>query len=376
MLGYYRFVLAFGVVLAHASLLPGSVSRTMVAAFFIISGYVIGLTLNANYRRNPIPFYWNRVLRIYPLHGIVLAIVLIAYGAGGADAVTERWTTWRIPTPGDGEIVRSFLLARKESHLFNPPAWSLFYELAFYVVAPLLALGRGSVWAVAAALTVLALVSQDALGRLDEPFGINDFDRESLAVAASLFLLGLGVFHFRRVVRRPFGRWSGAAEAVALAVPVALFVWSLRWVAFDDPAQFDASYGNEVYVTMVAATILLLLASNRDGAWSARASDLTYPIYLTHWPIIFILLGEQTHLVELQRWAAGAVDPLARSLTGSDEAAAIIVTAALAVALTLAVSQLWLMVERRTFQRVRASHRIPPSRTEPAALPEVALVTT
>ena len=54
-------------------------SRTMVGAFFVVSGYLMGLTLSRNYGRNPLPFYWNRFLRLYPMHTFVaLAVFVLA----------------------------------------------------------------------------------------------------------------------------------------------------------------------------------------------------------------------------------------------------------------------------------------------------------
>ena len=77
MLGYYRLLAAVGVLLAHTGGGSDGMSRVMVGAFFIVSGYLMALTLSRNYSITPLPFYWNRFLRLYPIHTIVASAVFL-----------------------------------------------------------------------------------------------------------------------------------------------------------------------------------------------------------------------------------------------------------------------------------------------------------
>lgn len=357
MLGYFRLILAFGVLLAHANLLSPGVSRTMVAAFFVVSGYLIGLTLSANYSANPLPFYRNRILRIYPLHVIVSVVLLLLWQADGADAIELTWIIRHDAEPGTGDIVRSFLLTREDGELFNPPAWTLFYELAFYAVAPLLVLGRGAVWLAASATTLVLLGLWGKLDLLAEPFGFDPSDRAMLASAAALFLLGLAVFNARKLAPNPFGRAARYVEAGAVAALIAMLALSMRFVTHDDLEGFDADYDNAVYLTTLALTVVLLLAWDRDRGLGKWAADLTYPVYLLHWPILYLLLGEQETFIDLQRNAVDAVRPALSNVFGGGEPTSIVVKAAFGAVITLAVSYVWLLVERRTFTRLRGGHR-------------------
>jgi len=70
-LGHYLLFLAIGVLMAHCGLLSYGMSRAIVSGFFIIRGYLNVLTLSKNYHIKIPGFYWNRFLRIYPMHAFV-----------------------------------------------------------------------------------------------------------------------------------------------------------------------------------------------------------------------------------------------------------------------------------------------------------------
>jgi peptidoglycan/LPS O-acetylase OafA/YrhL len=72
-------LLAFGVLAAHASSTHDAVSRSMVSAFFVLSGFLMQLTLSAHYGRNPLPFYWNRLLRVYPCYWLAVVGVALCF---------------------------------------------------------------------------------------------------------------------------------------------------------------------------------------------------------------------------------------------------------------------------------------------------------
>lgn len=376
MLGYYRLALAMGVVIAHGRLIPDSVARTMVAAFFVISGYIISLTLTKNYRSNPLPFYWNRILRIYPLHIIVSAALVGLWAAEAADAIELTWIFRGDAEPGDAEVIRSFFLTRDDADLFNPPAWSLFYELAFYLVAPLLLIARGGVLGVASAVALSTLAVRGELGLLDDPLGFDPASGGPIALVSLYFLLGVAVFHIRERWPQPFGDRSRQVEAAALAALVLMLALSFKWVIDDDLGQFQSNFGSQVHVTTLVVTVVLLLAWERDRGLARRAADLTYPVYLLHWPILYLLVDQQPHTANLAEWLGDRTVGVFDALTGDAEASALVMRAALGAGATIALSQLWLWIEEPTFRRLRTAHRrrstvsAPAERATTAATPD------
>lgn len=369
MLGYYRFVLTLFVLVGHAALFPPGVSRSAVMAFFIISGYLIGLTLESNYGSNTLSYYRNRVLRIFPLHIIVTATILLLYIGGQAEFMETFWALFGRDTPDFADTVGAFAITRQDAFLFSPTSWSLFYEVWFYLLAPVLLLGRGTVWVAALAGMLGWLAVGGDLGLITDPFGIDPALRSSIPVAAVFFAIGLSTQYVRRAYRHPFGRHARAVEWVALGALTLVFAMSLRWVTDGDLARFDETYSDSLHLAIIALTVLVLLACGRDGARSKHAADLTYPMYLFHWPVLFLLVGQQPQLIDLHRTLADALDPALSRLTGSGEAAGLAASLVLMTAATLALSQLWLEVEKRTFHRLRASRSGErPASAAPAAI--------
>ena len=135
-----RAVAALLVVWAHASnTMPG---RVGVHIFFVISGFIIGRIAKG---RPPARFIVDRLWRIYPVYWIaVLPWLLVAFytGAASPDRVAASISLW----PVYGSYVEPYLR----------PAWSLCFEMLFYVAMFAAMLTRKGEWIVAAFLACFA----------------------------------------------------------------------------------------------------------------------------------------------------------------------------------------------------------------------------
>ncbi|CAN5153813.1 acyltransferase [soil metagenome] len=103
-----------------------------VELFFCISGYVIAGTLRRS--RSPLSFLADRAIRIFPaLWATVLAIVLAGHftGTRGFADLSSASLAWLLPA---NMLALPGILPFP---LFHPAAWSLSYELAFYLACAL-----------------------------------------------------------------------------------------------------------------------------------------------------------------------------------------------------------------------------------------------
>jgi peptidoglycan/LPS O-acetylase OafA/YrhL len=108
-----------------------------VSLFLVISGYCIHLS----YMRNPAAFewkgfYWRRLLRLYPAYIVSMAVCLSLQPFRHH---VNDWSIWQIPTH------LLFIHNLFDFNLFygiNGVYWSLALEVQFYVLYPLLILGR------------------------------------------------------------------------------------------------------------------------------------------------------------------------------------------------------------------------------------------
>jgi peptidoglycan/LPS O-acetylase OafA/YrhL len=250
MLGFFRLLLAYGVFLSHLDLASGGVGRAMVSAFFLVSGYLITLTLVKNYD-SPTPFYWNRFLRIYPLHLVTLAGVAV------------------VATPSLLNGLGALALIPAYAFKVNAPAWSLGFEILFYLIAPLIVYQPRAIMSVlGSALLYLAVTGN--LYRLGEGFMISGDEFTGTAVVVSMvyFMTGALLFYAGKIPRKT------QIGAIALTI-VVVYAIKKGW-----------SNDLRAFLAIMAATFVMLLSSGKDYAWSKWAGELCYPLYLIHWPII------------------------------------------------------------------------------------------
>jgi peptidoglycan/LPS O-acetylase OafA/YrhL len=167
--------------------------------------------------------------------------------------------------------------------LLLPQSWSLATELCFYLMAPFLIPRRKLLWAV--------LVSSIAGRLLAYSFG---FDQDPWAYRffpfeAAFFIAG-ALSHQVLAPRLAKINWKVTPVVVA---GLLLFPWLPV-----HPVLFAAAF--------VAAVPLLI---RETGPGDRLAGDLSYPVYLTHWPVwlVGMTLGWSPVLVVLATLAAAAV---------------------------------------------------------------------
>jgi len=148
-LGSYRLLLAVMVVFAHSAWSLGAVIHaapgvTAVLCFFVVSGYLITLTIELNYTRDVLRYAINRFLRIYPTFWISMLVAVAAILSIGATNVAPSFYvdwTW-------SNILRCVLIAPAYGDNATwgpiPVGWTLQIEVCFYVLMGLLyfAIGR------------------------------------------------------------------------------------------------------------------------------------------------------------------------------------------------------------------------------------------
>jgi exopolysaccharide production protein ExoZ len=165
-----RGLAALMVMLTHyAAFIPGAPAGmgflwTGVDLFFVISGFVFApmlLPMQAEattaelrlHQNSSIPAYFlRRFFRIYPLY----LLALLAYFAVLPDAPEKL--SYFIRHLFFLHTTRSF----EEAYYFNPAFWSLPVEIEFYLLLPLLAMGRGNsrvILSVAGATVLLSLAA-------------------------------------------------------------------------------------------------------------------------------------------------------------------------------------------------------------------------
>jgi peptidoglycan/LPS O-acetylase OafA/YrhL len=297
-----RFIAASVVVLTHlvpdvnrlaapsASLafggfeFPGSFG---VQYFFVLSGFVMASTHGRDFGKvsGMLRFWWRRACRIYPMYWAALLIPLhYLYG---------------FVTPATAPNL--FLLSPFADNDFIAPAWSLRFEIAFYLMLglamlpyvgkPLLALWIGVVFWRWLPENVLALA------HIPPPFIVNKLitgRADRLAdVLEFYFFAGLAagwVFSHLRLGR-----------TVSLALLAAGLVGLCALLPHID---FGRAYGAPgvalIGASLFGLLILGLAGLERAGLiglgrWAAVAGTISYPLYILHAPLELIFDAKMPH---------------------------------------------------------------------------------
>lgn len=282
MFGSLRFVLALLVVAGHLRH-PFWLGTYAVFAFYTISGYLMCLVLNERYGfqlRGLRSYLLNRFLRIHPPYWVVCALTLVVMGVAGEALTRDFLEPWTFPdTPGEWiRNVGIFGLIPGPSTRLVPAAWALYVELVHYVAIGLL-LGRGPRIAL---LWLLASVAWHVhLGIQDASWMARYFPIQSASLP---FSLGAVIYHHRDWIRRKLGgRWPPLLAV--LGAWVANFIWAPGHPL--DPTRFYTNFIlSSALVALLVSPPAAMRRVQRVDAW---LGDLSYPIYLVHFLVGFVV---------------------------------------------------------------------------------------
>lgn len=133
-LTFFRFIAAIAAVNLHFGIFIFGNESVLAAGseavtfFFVLSGFVIGITSSASPDFSVYEFYWRRCVRILPLYLISLLLtVVLSYG------VTHDFNRT--------QLLREVLLIQAwtpaSAGFINDPGWSLSVEAFFYLIFPI-----------------------------------------------------------------------------------------------------------------------------------------------------------------------------------------------------------------------------------------------
>ena len=288
------FVAALHTPPSMQAYLPFPVSFLAVDLFFCLSGFVIAFAYEQRLKKGlPLhKFFLARVVRLFPLYllGLMLGVIAIVGRSHFLPAGERRGT----------EAISSFCLnlfmlpallgktVTTNAYPFNPPSWSLFFEMAINVAYAAALLARKASSVVLALMALVAFsVTLYAVFWHSAGFGEG-------WKAGSSFFLGLprvtfsffvGVLLFRLFRARPSLR-----VPQRLHTPAGFLVLLCSVVLLGGSFHFMQS--NAYQAVTIALIIPLLIffgagihVSTRWRRFYLVLGEISYPLYILHLPL-------------------------------------------------------------------------------------------
>ncbi|MCK1503118.1 acyltransferase [Bradyrhizobium sp. 188] len=269
--GFYRLILALAVVVHHISRV--NLGHAAVYIFFVLSGFWICSMWDTKYshKRNPyFTFTISRFWRLAPVFVICSALAwLVAVHTGIAASFS--------PAAWAQEVFSSIFILGYSSLPLQPntPAWSLDVEMQFYVIAPAIAMLLLWNWRIAvsvcAAISVMA-----ALARLP-----------NYVLPYLIFFATGGAAYVSKW--RPSKGSALASLGVIGCLLATITVSPLRDVLLGGAHPGPLYRFNEYLNIVVAITIMpwsIYTTGQSSTAKDPLFGDLSFIIYLLHWPVI------------------------------------------------------------------------------------------
>jgi peptidoglycan/LPS O-acetylase OafA/YrhL len=328
---------AFVVLLAHCvqvfwlrffgadsmlNVVSSTLSSYAVILFFLLSGFLITHSIEANIRRNgrfdALSYASARAARIYPPFLVAFALTLLVFGVLEKFALPGRGSV--LAFPGDlysareivsysqKEMVASLLMLNGGSEV-NGPLWSLYMEVKLYVLlacAYCVCLAKTRIPALIIGVGVLLVAFR--------------FQPE-FARYAALWLLGC-VAYFAlgdRVPARQLKLWGCVVAALGFAV-------AGTWMMGASQSGFTV-WDTALELLIASVLIALLVRFRLQVPVGREIAPYSYTLYVIHFPI---LLLSQSLLIA----------------SGEDGLAAVVIVSAASVVLVLLLAWVLGSVER------------------------------
>ena len=313
-MGVLRFLLALAVVIAHSNSLFGLnfVGGVIaVESFFIVSGFYMAFIWHEKYSllsNSYSKFIINRLLRIYPLYWVVLAITLIFLVSTSILKRAPFWTFYYYANchhpvvfclillsnilivgldiimflgfdSAGGIIVNKPHSMNVQFRFFNfiPPAWTLSIEILFYFLAPFI-LKRGKFTVIFIFLASLTIKIALNYYHYDYDF----FEYGFFPSELMFFCSGIISYYiYRKIINELWAPKYGV---------ILQFILSFM-ILFFQHLPFNTTVNKYLLYSIIVCSIPFIFMYSKNFKWDRWLGELSYPLYIIHWLVVFLMKG-------------------------------------------------------------------------------------
>jgi peptidoglycan/LPS O-acetylase OafA/YrhL len=323
-MGLIRTLLALSVVVSHTSAFFGTsfVGGNMaVELFFIISGFYMTMILSEKYvgRKSIFIFFRGRVLRLFPLYLLILSLqVLFCSIALWTNPDLDSALTYFVRNGyelGAGALfflgIENLILVGQEiifflsvsesgnlffttkfyeetrllhNYMFIPQSWSISIELLFYTVAPFIVNKRFKT-----VIIVMIISSCIALILRSNDLYHDPWNHRFLPVVIFYFLLGYLSYKLYRFTKSQ--NLSLRLKLVKKRTSLVLLILNILIIIFyyKLPVLVPNEIKYYMYLTFFTISLPFIFDLTKENFWDRFIGEMSYPIYLSHMLIVFIV---------------------------------------------------------------------------------------
>ncbi|MBP3227478.1 MAG: acyltransferase [Bacteroidaceae bacterium] len=283
----FRWVAALTVVVSHFCVLTRTAlpvvppTSEAVQFFFILSGALTYCSYSV--RPGALAFYRRRARRILPAYwGTVAFCVLVGVlftemplRRFFAEADTWRYVGWNAVMLNRLQPTLPGVFADHANPVMDGSLWTMKYEVAFYLLLPLLVFllrktGRKSSLVVLYALLTLVQLALFVASHYLSGATLRLLATRGVAQAVC-FVAGMAVCEFYP--------WLSRYRRIALPVALVLAALSYWWWPL-----------RVVWPAVFATSVILLGTATRALGWTRRLPSLTYELFLIHFPVVHVVV--------------------------------------------------------------------------------------
>ncbi len=269
--------------------------------FFLLSGFVIGYAYDDRWGKMSLGnFFKRRLVRLQPMvvMGSVIGAACFYFQDSAMWPTIHEVPVWKmllvmligctlIPIPVSMDI-RGW----QEMHPLDGPGWSLFFE---YIANLLYALfvrkfSKLVLW-ILVTISAAALIHLAVTGAGGDVIGGWSLNAVQLRIGFTRmmypFFAGLLLFRMGKLtnINNAF-LWCSLLVIVTLAIPR---------IGGPETLWMNGLYDSLVIIFMFPLIVYLGASGNVEGKMASRIckflADISYPIYITHYPLIYIYTG-------------------------------------------------------------------------------------
>lgn len=266
---------------------PGAIA---VQYFFVLSGFVMLTAHLRDFNRlgAPLKFWWRRACRIFPMYWLALGLAAVYF--------------YKEATPG--LILQMVTLAPANFTDWVSPAWSLRFEMGFYIMFGLALLPRIGKPLLAIWVVMVLWMCRPSWLWVTPALPLPYWLAQVLSVSSSRFFDGLAILFFAGLLcgwlylKFPLSQRTGwvvlAAGIAGICASMPMQDWGYTYPARSLTLPISCSLG----AFILGLANLERCGVFRTGRLATALGSVSYPLYILHMPLIVVVIT-QFHLPKL-----------------------------------------------------------------------------